>query len=96
MLLVQGSGHASHLGAFTVINYLCYENPGITRGLLTAANGDQIHTMVTGPPVDGVYNYAILGGTGRFEEATGYIDMWGDIDLVAETFDLEGLGEITY
>jgi hypothetical protein len=96
MLLVQGTGHATHLGAFTVINYLCYEDPTITRGLLTAANGDQIHTMVTGPPVNGVYNYAILGGTGRFEGATGYIDMWGDIDIIAETFDLEGLGEITY
>ena len=96
MLLVQGTGHATHLGAFTVINYLCYEDPTITRGLLTAANGDQIHTMVTGLPVNGVYNYAILGGTGRFEGATGYIDMWGDIDIVAETFDLEGLGEITY
>ena len=96
MLLVQGTGHATHLGAFTVINYLCYEDPEITRGILTAANGDRIHTMVTGPPVNGVYNYAILGGTGRFEGATGYIDMWGDIDIVAETFDLEGLGEITY
>ena len=96
MLLVQGTGHATHLGAFTVINYLCYEDPTTTRGLITAANGDQIHTMVTGPPVNGVYNYAILGGTGRFEGATGYIDMWGDIDIITETFDLEGLGEITY
>ena len=100
MLLVQGTGHATHLGAFTVINYLCFEDPEITRGILTAANGDQIHTMVVGTSVDEelglIYHYLILDGTGRFEGAIGHIDMWGLIDPVNGIFDLEGLGEITY
>jgi len=100
MLLVQGTGHATHLGAFTVINYLCYEDPTITRGILTAASGDIIHTKVVGTSVDEelglIYHYLILDGTGRFEGATGHIDMWGLIDPVNGIFDLEGLGEITY
>jgi hypothetical protein len=100
MLLVQGTGHATHLGAFTVINYLCYEDLKTTRGILTAANGDHLFTMVIGTSIDEdlglIYHYAILEGDGRFEGATGWIDMWGDIDDIAGTFDLEGEGEVTY
>jgi hypothetical protein len=96
LLYVQGTGHATHLGAFTVINYLCVDQPSVLRGLLTAANGDQIHTKLMGPPVDGVFHYAIEGGSGRFAGAEGYIDMWGLIDEEKEIFELEGLGEIRY
>jgi hypothetical protein len=94
LYLIQGTGHATHMGAFTVQNTFCIGSGEPLRGILTAANGDQIFTMVTGPPVDGVYHYAILDGTGRFEGAKGYIDMWGE--FTSTTFDLEGLGEITY
>ncbi len=100
VLFVQGTGHATHLGAFTVINYFCLEAFGIIRGELTAANGDKIFTMVTKEPyMDDrglVYYYSILDGTGRFEEAKGHIEMWGLIDYGLGIFDLEGLGEITY
>lgn len=100
VLFVQGTGHATHLGAFTVINYFCLEALGIIRGELTAANGDKIFTMVTKEPyVDDrglVYYYSILDGTGRFEGAKGHIEMWGLIDYDNGIFDLQGLGEITY
>lgn len=99
LYLVQGTGHATHLGAFTVVNYFCLSEfpPMIMRGILTAANGDQIFTHVESvdytvdPPV---YHYAIDGGSGRFEGATGDIYMWGRIS--DGTFDLVGEGEITY
>jgi len=102
MLLVQGTGHATHLGAFTVVNYFCLSEfpPIVLRGMLTAANGDKIHTMVTKEPyVDErglVYYYSILDGNGRFEGAKGHIEMWGLIDYDLGIFDLQGLGEIIY
>jgi hypothetical protein len=101
---VEGTGHATHLGAFTVQNYACME-PGIgtlepLNGVLTAANGDQIFTRVAyyipDPDLGLIYHYEVLRGSGRFEGATGYIDMWGDIDYDLMKFDLQGLGEITY
>ena len=99
-MLIQGTGHATHLGAFTVVNYICYEQSDLLRGELTAANGDKIHTMVVGTSMDEelglIYHYLIWDGTGRFEGAGGFIDMWGLIDYDEGIFDLEGLGEITY
>ena len=99
ILVVQGTGHATHLGAFTVVNYICLSEYPILRGILTAANGDKIHTMVTDEYFDDrgkVYYYSILDGTGRFEGAKGHIEMWGLIDYDLGIFDLQGLGEITY
>jgi len=100
LLLIQGTGHATHLGAFTVVNYYCLEQFGILRGQLTAANGDQIFTMVTKEPYEDdrglVYYYSILDGNGRFEGAKGYVEMWGLIDYDEGIWELEGLGEIIY
>ena len=103
-ILVDGTGHATHLGAFKVQNTYCLDaNFNLIhpiRGILTAANGDHIFTMVIGSSIDEdlglIYHYAILEGDGRFEGATGHIDMWGLIDEVNMIFDLQGLGEITY
>ena len=105
VFVIQGTGHASHLGAFTVQNYACI-NPETMdlmeplNGILTAANGDKIFTMVTKEPYFDdrglVYYYTILDGTGRFKKANGYIEMWGDINYELGTFYLEGLGEIIY
>jgi hypothetical protein len=103
LMLVQGTGHATHLGAFTVKNTTCYGSGDVLHGVLTAANGDSLVTigwpvLDNGVPVliDGwpSYYYLIENGSGRFEGATGYIDMWGRIS--DGTFDLVGLGEITY
>ena len=102
MILVQGTGHATHLGAFTVINYFCLSEypPTVSRRPSTGESCSTIHTMVTKEPyVDDrglVYYYSILDGTGRFKGASGHILMWGLIDYDLGIFDLEGLGEITY
>lgn len=110
-LYISGSGNCSHLGLFTVENYVCFyfegENivpVGQWLGYLTAANGDEIHTeLIYSWEVDGLdyYLYDILDGTGRFEGASGYIENYG-----ATTFDpdnpfigswnLEGEGTIVY
>lgn len=97
--LIQGTGHATHMGAFTVQNTFCIDFDGNPvspiKGILTAANGDQIFTQVE-YVLDGVYHYLILDGNGRFEGAKGFIDMWGLIDYPNMIFELEGLGEIQY
>lgn len=101
---IQGTGHATHLGAFTVQNRACMDPDGNLleplQGVMTAANGDKIYTYVPKPPyVDErglVYYYTIYDGTGRFKGAWGFIEIWGNIDYSTMTFDLQGLGEITY
>ncbi len=97
--VVNGSGNATHLGKFTVKNFMCLDGSPI-QGELTAANGDKIFTMVTKEPwmEDGVihYYYSILDGTGRFEDAGGYVVMFGVIDYATMTFDLKGDGRIIF
>ncbi|MEA3479092.1 MAG: hypothetical protein U9R60_12980, partial [Bacteroidota bacterium] len=94
--LIDGIGHATHLGAFKVQNTYCLDaNFDLIypiRGTLTAANGDHIFTKVIGTSIDEdlglIFHYMILDGAGRFEGATGHIDMWGLIDYDNMTFDL--------
>ena len=80
-----GSGHATHLGKFTFISphlsgLLDFSIDGIQ--IITAANGDELHTTLVGnlhPEVDatghvflvGSVDGTITGGTGRFANATG-------------------------
>lgn len=102
--IIQGTGHATHLGAFKVQNIFCVNTDGDPispiMGILTAANGDHLFTMVIGTSIDEalglIYHYMIYDGDGRFEGATGHIDMWGLIDYDTMTFALEGLGEVIY
>jgi hypothetical protein len=78
----SGSGRATHLGSFTVayefeINLDTYV--GVGPAHFVAANGDSIFTEVEGqgtaPTDDGVAyiveTHTIVGGTGRFDGATG-------------------------
>ena len=77
-----GSGHATHLGRFTV-TYKFEVNLdtffGIGSAHFIAANGDSIFTDIEGqgtvPTVDGVSfiveTHTITGGTGRSDGATG-------------------------
>ena len=77
-----GSGHATHLGRFTVTyelvgNLLTGEGSGSAHFI--AANGNSLFTEITGqfsptenPAVGSVVEtYTITGGTGRFDGATG-------------------------
>ncbi|MBE9518486.1 MAG: hypothetical protein IMY68_07940, partial [Bacteroidetes bacterium] len=102
--LIDGIGHATHLGAFKVQNTYCldasFDPIHPIKGTLTAANGDHLFTMVIGTSIDEdlglIFHYMIYDGDGRFEGATGHIDMWGLIDYDNMIFDLQGLGEIIY
>jgi hypothetical protein len=99
--MISGEGYASHMGLYTVKNEPCvfYGFPTFC-GCLTAANGDEIYTVVidSGPdPVYGVYlEYIVLGGTGRFEGSTGTISMYGSLDFGNSTWTLQGEGQISY
>jgi hypothetical protein len=115
-VLIEGEANATHLGKFTVINIYCmnfdfgYPISAI-EGTMTAANGDELHTNIP-TPWDGVsiypgengvtfYVYTIMGGNGRFENATGTILMWGTTtedpnNPLAGTWEMEGEGTISY
>jgi len=102
-VLILGDGNASHLGHYTVLNTYCSDgvNPvSPIYGFITAANGNEIHTQVIESGVDPVlglyFNYIILGGTGRYEGATGVINMYGYVDVPNLVWTLEGEGSITY
>jgi hypothetical protein len=99
--LILGEGHASHMGHYTVKNtFGFYYGYPTYFGFLTAANGDEIRTVVidSGPdPVYGIYlEYIVLGGTGRFEGITGTISMYGSMDLENLTWTLQGEGQVIY
>ena len=102
-VLVEGSGNGTHLGLFTVEITYCTDgvNPftDIT-GIQTAANGDQLFMTLVGAgeePGHGTYqDYMYHGGTGRFENATGNIRMYGYVDPVKLVWELEGEGTLTY
>jgi hypothetical protein len=108
-LYISGSGIATHLGNFTVINTVCFdlstfETVGEHLGFIYAANGDEIHTeMINGPYFpegpDGpaYYDYQVLEGTGRFADVTGgdWI-MIGTADLANFTWELQGGGPIYF
>jgi len=77
---VEGEGQASHLGHFTVTGDVAVDvATGIPHGTwtLTAANGDQLFLDMTGSGIDdhhGFGAFTVTGGTGRFEEASGYYE----------------------
>lgn len=98
---LEGEGNASHIGHYTVANYGCYDGESVINGLITAANGDEIHTYVDDAWQDPdteiwYYHYVIYGGTGRFDEAFGDVDLFGTIDFENFEWTMEGEGTITY
>lgn len=100
-LMVSGSGNATHLGLYTNINQGCYDGNSLILGVITAANGDEIHTYIESAYQDVAtglwyYHYVIYNGTDKYEGATGYIDMVGTLDFVNFTWNLQGDGAITY
>jgi hypothetical protein len=80
-VLLQWTGHATHLGRFTVEGH-CFINlfTGFASGteVFTAANGDTVNVAGCGqaeqpliPVLSIVEHGTITGGTGRFAGATG-------------------------
>ena len=105
-LLVEGTGHATHLGRFTL------ENPYVANTAVTirtttgsfeftAANGDTLIAEITGrfsPTADnprvllGVETATITGGTGRFADSTGSftVERFLNLDTGLVTGSFEG------
>ena len=109
-LYTSGSGNCTHLGLFGVTNEVCvyFDGPNIVPvsdwlGYMTAANGDMINTqMIYSYEMDGLsyYIYDILGGDGRFDGASGYIETYGSSELdpvqLIGTWELGGEGTIVH
>jgi hypothetical protein len=101
---VQGTGNATHLGLFTIELSYCIEadNTPVTppSGIQTAANGDQLFTQMVFTDVDpelGLFqDYIYDGGTGRFEDAEGYVRLYTEIDFVNLTYSNHGEGWLAY
>ena len=74
---VEGEGQATHLGRFTVTGDVGVKvATGIPQGTwtLTAANGDMLFLDMGGygiDPTHGFGAFTVVGGTGRFQGATG-------------------------
>ena len=72
-----GQGQATHLGHFTQTGDTTVDlTTGNARGTwtLTAANGDMLFLEMTAygiDPTHGVGTFTVVGGTGRFQGATG-------------------------
>ena len=78
---VQGEGQATHLGHFTVSGDVDLDLvTGLPEGTwtLTAANGDMLFLAMDGhggdEPLQGFGAFTVVGGTGRFEGASGYYE----------------------
>lgn len=101
-----GSGTATHLGQWTVIGNVKYtpDNNGVLRSsgdaTLTAANGDKLQIQIDGilDPIAGVDQGAFyfVGGTGRFEGASGSSNFVVNINPVTGGFNLTVVGKINY
>ena len=100
-----GSGTATHLGQWTTNGLVKYtlEN-GVLKssgdGTLTAANGDKLQFQIDGilDPVAGVDQgvFHFVGGTGRFEGASGDANFVVSINPLTGGFDLTMVGKINY
>jgi hypothetical protein len=89
-----GNGRATHLGRYTLAagEHIDLASGAITGGFytLTAANGDTITGTYSGEALPGLTGYLvsgpIIGGTGRFAGATGFLVWRGTVDPTALTF----------
>jgi hypothetical protein len=83
------------------INFLAGTQSG--QRTFTAANGDVLrveHSGTSAPAGPGLIAFQatarVVGGTGRFENATGQMRGWGVANLVAHTTVANFEGEISY
>lgn len=103
---LAGAGKASHLG-----NVKSYQADGVFTGpstdtlteTLTAANGDtlvilcnQVLEEISPGVYRGTDTWTVIGGTGRFSDATGSGTGETHVDLNAGTFAKDMTGAISY
>ncbi len=104
------TGNATHMGSVTMLSTDCVVQADgqimFTDGqlLLTAANGDQVNATYSGMLLPGaeapVYSltgsYTVVGGTGRFEGATGSGSLQGSSNIVTGQGSYTATGVIRY
>jgi hypothetical protein len=106
---ITGTGNATHLGnaTFLVEATLNVSTPppfGVTgTGTFTAANGDQFYTTIaglvtpTGPTTQrGELTHTIIGGTGRFQNASGSFLAIALVNSTSATNTVSFNGSINY
>ena len=101
-----GSGTATHLGQWTVGGNVTYtpDSNGVLHSggnaILTAANGDKLFTQIDGilDQVAGVDQgvFYFVGGTGRFEGATGSANFVVTLNPLTGGYQLTVVGKINY
>ena len=101
-----GSGTATHLGQWTVTGNVTYtpDSNGVLHSggnaTITASNGDKLQVQIDGilDPValvdQGVFH--IVGGTGRFEGASGEANFVVTLNPLTGGFELTVVGKINY
>ena len=103
--LPTGSGTATHLGQWTVTGAVKYTPVnGVLKSsgdaTLTASNGDKLNFQIDGTldPVAGMDQglFHFVGGTGRFEGASGDANFLVSINPTTGGFDLTVVGKINY
>lgn len=101
-----GSGTATHLGQWTVGGNVKYtpDANGVLHSsgdaTIVASDGDKLQIQIDGilDPAAGMDQgiFHIVGGTGRFEGATGDANFVVQINPVTGGFDLTVVGKINY
>ena len=101
---VEGEGNGTYLGKFAVNLSQCGLAGGVLadgRGSFVAANGDLLHFTYTGQTtrngnlITFVSLVQFVGGSGRFEDASGTATTLGSIDLVTGATAAEWDGMIS-
>lgn len=106
---ITGTGDASHLGesmfvANATVNFSTAPPFAIAgTAVFTAANGDQFYTQFTGTSTPtgigtsrGDFYHTIIGGTGRFEDATGSFTGIAIVNAASPTNTVTFEGTINY
>ena len=104
--ITTGSGTATYLGQWTVTGNVKYtpDANGVLHSsgdaTINAANGDKVQIQIEGTldPVAGMDQglFHIVGGTGRFEGATGDANFVVQLNPLTGGFDLTVVGKINY
>lgn len=100
-------GNLSHLGKFTgqITSFTPTPSGGNTTATWTAANGDtvdiaSVFTITGSNPSTGLFTFrqdiTILGGTGRFDNATGSATAVGETAADFSTYHGDIAGKIGY
>lgn len=106
---IMGSGTATHLGLFTN-SATIYFNPDPNdptlvhptgEGIFTAADGDKINIVVEDASmslITGVGGgiFRITGGTGRFANATGWMNAVVEQNFITGAYEVTAVGKIDY